>query len=722
MLTLKYLDNGGAHISEGHPERSMLYRYGILARDGDAASAGVCAVVGDTVIVHAKREVRITVERKPEYWRLVIPMGKGERFFGAGDATRKSAALRGQLIQMYIKNVVGYGPMPLFLSTDGWALMLNCTYRSIFDFGTKDPDTLTIDALGGDADFYLFRGDSLKDLLAKVTDVTGRPMILPKFAYGLTLVQNEQTDARSLLWDIRTIRDRDIPCDTMGLEPAWMSKHYDYSITKEWNKELFPLPSWKPANNSNHFTFFYPMRKMGMQLSLWLCENYDLLYEEERTAPLAEEPDFPPEAEIVDKNLAAGMRIDTITRVGEPWFEHLKKFVDNGAAAFKLDGATQVINHPDRLWAGKFKDDEVHNVYPVVLVKQMAKGFRDYTDRRLLLYTAGAYIGTQQYAATWAGDTGGGFGTVVSLLNYAMCGHSNTACDIDVDPAGLHYGFLLPWSQYFCWANWRYPWFLGEEIEDMVRFYAKLRSSLVPYIYSMAYKAYAEALPLLRPLPLMYEDDERFDDVRNAYMLGDSLYVGVFDMDLKLPRGKWVDYFTGDVYEGGGEISYQIPEGRGGALFVKEGSVLVTMVPQKYVLEKQPDYIVGVWPSKTDDSSFTLFEDDGFTYDYEKGLGCFTMIRTENTSAAGYDLVIEPRRGSFPGRPDNGHDITENSIPKISPAPAEKDMTVELHGAKPARILCAGEAVAFEAEAGRTVFTAKTADRGDRELRFEVRY
>ena len=722
MFTVTALTPYSAHITEGHPERSMLYRYGILARDTDCADAGPCTLAGDTVTLRAGREVGVTIVRKPDCWRLVIPMREGERFFGAGDSTRKSFALRGQLIQMYIKNVVGYGPMPVVYSTDGWALVLNCTYRSIFDFGTKDPGVLTIDALGGDADFYLFRGDSLKDLLAKVTKVTGRPMILPKFAYGLTFVQNEQTDARSLLWDIRTLRDRDIPCDTMGLEPAWMSKHYDYSVSKEWNKALFPLPSWKPANNSNHFTFFYPMRKMGMQLSLWLCQNYDLLYEEEKEAPLSEPSNFPPEAEIVDRNLAAGTRIDTITRVGEPWFEHLKKFVDNGAAAFKLDGALQVVNHPDRLWAEKFTDDEVHNVYPVILAKQMANGFRDYTGRRLLLYSSGAYVGTQKYAATWAGDTGGGDGTVVSLLNYAMCGHSNTACDIDVDPAGLHYGFLLPWSQYFCWANWRYPWFLGEEIEDMVRFYAKLRSSLVPYIYTMAYKAYAEALPVLRPLPLMYEGDERFDDVRNAYMLGDSLYVGVFDMDLKLPRGRWIDWFTGAVYEGGGSITYQPPEGKGGALFVKEGSILVTMVPQKYVLEKQPDYIVGVWPSRTEDCAFTLFEDDGFTYDYEQGLGCFTTIRTADTSAAGYTLVIEPRRGTYPGRPDNGHDITQNSIPKISPAPAEKDMTVELHGVKPARILCGGTDVAFTYADGKAVFTAKTAGRGDRELRFEVKY
>lgn len=77
-----------------------------------------------------------------------------------------------------------------------------------------------------------------------------------------------------------------------------------------------------------------------------------------------------------------------------PWFDHLRKFVDNGASAFKLDGAFQVNDHPDRLWGGKYFDDEVHNVYPTIYVKQMQEGFADQTDgRRACIYTACFYAG-----------------------------------------------------------------------------------------------------------------------------------------------------------------------------------------------------------------------------------------------------------------------------------------------------------------------------------------
>ena len=719
MLNLKSLGNKAYHINEGNPNRSMLYRYNILKKDTESAPDNGCTLVDDcTVLLKAKRDVKISYKKRNGYYHIEIPMSEKERFFGMGDATRDAIEMRGMKIDIDIKNVVGYGPMPVFMSTDGWAFVLNCTYRSIFNYGKDKEGVLTVDVLGGEVDYYLFTGDSLAELLSKITEITGRPMMLPKFAYGLTFVQNEQTDARSLLWDIRTIRDRNIPCDTMGLEPSWMENHYDQSVNKSWSKERFYLPHWKADNQSDHFSFFFAMRKMGMQLSLWLCENYDLLYEEDNEAAKTEENTFTPDAAILDDNFATDTRIDNITKKGEPWFEHLKKFVDNGAAAFKLDGCTQVVKHPDRLWAEKYTDDEVHNIYPVILAKQMTEGFRDYTDRRLLLYTAGAFTGTQKYAATWAGDTGGGPKTVASLLNYAMCGHSNTSCDIDIDPMGLHYGFLLPWSQYFCWANWKYPWFMDDETEETIRFYSNLRSSLIPYIYTMAHKAYATGLPIMRPLPLMFEDTTKFDQTNNAYMLGDSFYVGAFDMNLKLPEGKWIDYFTGDIYEG--DITYEIPKGKGGALFVKSGSVVVTMKPQKYVLEKQHDYIIKVYPGC--DASFALFEDDGFTYDYEKGIYAETVIETKNSTENGFDLVINPRTGSFDGRPDNGHNIWKNSIPEIKPMQPEKDMTVEIFGKKPASVTLGGTEIPFEYDGSTATFIAGTSERNGKALEYKITY
>lgn len=715
MYNFKVLNEGVYRVFKDEENNNLLTKYGILNTSGEYEDNGDLTLTENKITLNTKRLFELSVEEKKKGYILTIPLADGERLFGGGDCNRDNIMRRGSLLEINIRNVVGYGPMGIVLSTCGWALVLNCTFKTLMDLGNTKDDEIRIETFGGEVDFFLFKANSLKELIQRVTSVTGRPTLMPKFAYGLTLVENEQIDTRGLLWDIKTLRDKGIACDTIGLEPSWMSEYYDYSVNKKWSKERFYLPKWQKENSSGSYTFFYPMRKMGMKLSLWLCEDYDLIYKEENDALKEEEATYGIDAEILDANFVKPRLMDKITKHGEAWFEHLKKFVDNGASAFKLDGANQVIPHPDRLWGGKYLDEEIHNLYPVILAKQMERGFAEYTDRRLLLYSAGAFTGVQQYTATWAGDTGGGPRTAVSLMNYAMCGHSNTSCDIDVSPCGIHYGFLLPWSQYFCWSNWLYPWFLGDETENMVREYSLLRSSLIPYIYTMAHKAYETGLSILRPLSLMYEDKPEYDNVLNAYMLGDSLYVGVFDMSLTLPEGKWVDYFTGEIYQG--NIDYTPPEGKGGALFAKQGSIFVTMLPQKYVLEKSHDYVLKVYPGE--DCSFDLYEDDGLSFDYREGNYTLTPFRVENSNDDGFELAILPRVGGFSGKPDNGHDIKNNSIPYIPPMEEERDMTVSVFG-EVRSVSFEGAEIPFKKDGKYSSFVAPLKGRENKELNFKI--
>lgn len=688
--------NGIYRVNDGAYE-SMLSRYGILEDIGEeqTSSSEKFAVDGTRVKFFAKREVTIDLCESGAGFEAEIALSDGERIFGLADANRESTMIRGMNITLWKENVKCYGPMPIILSSEGWAIFFNTTYKTRFDVGCTDPDVLRMKAWGGGVDIFVFIEDSLISLVKKITCVTGRPMILPKFAYGFTVVNNEEIGVTELLEYSRLYREKDIPCDCMGLEPYWMEKYYDFSTDKKWDIKKFGIPYWHPQNTSAPGTFFHPLRRMGMQLSLWLCEDYDLLYNEEHDLEIkASKTGFHEDAEVLDKHLAsASIYQDKITKRGERWFEHLKKFVDNGASAFKLDASNQVLEHPDRLWGGKFFDSEVHNVYPVLLAKEMANGYREYTDRRLMINTSCAYVGTQKYAATWAGDTGGGPKTLVSVMNYAMCGHSNSGCDIDVNNiATMHYGFLMPWTQQNNWNSWSYPWYLGDELMNIYRFYSKLRSSLFPYIYYTAYQAHKDGVPMLRPLSLVYGESNRFDNVKNCYMLGDSLFVGAFDMHLSLPDGKWVDYFTGDVYEGGKDIDYVTPEGIGGALFVKSGAVIVTMTPQSYIMERDHEYIINVYPSEREGET-AIYEDDGYTYDYESGGCALTRINSSGVRNGSLTLCIDKRVGGFEGRPNNGHSITSNSIPKIEASKPLGELKVVIHGAHISRATLNGKEI-----------------------------
>ncbi len=662
-------------FSDAESDReSMLTRYGIL-KTGDhpdavwqeSDSRPTLFYCGATVELDPS-ECRLTVANEKvkiclqftqrlakngldQGFAITLDLDETERLFGLGDETRTMVMKRGHKADLWQANVSCYGPIPYVMSSRGWGLLVNCTYRHTYDLGAEDPSRLLVDSPKGLLDFYVFLGGTLSSTLNLYTDIAGKPLLLPKAAYGLTFVCNEEEGARELLENCRDFRREGIPCDIMGLEPGWMETHYDFSVNKKWDPTRFYIPHWNPDNQSGPWTFFASLRRMGFQLSLWLCNDYDLLWEEEKEEQTRSTRDFSGAA-INDAHLSQAIYMDTITKPGEPWFEHLKKFVDNGASAFKLDGANQTLEHPDRLWAGKYFDDEVHNVYPVLYGKQMKEGYAAYTGKRALIYSACMYAGTQRYCATWAGDTGGGYETLVSILNLGLSGHSNATCDMEANTVeGIHYGSLLPWTQLLGWRNWLHPWFLGDGLEEAFRYYTRLRSSLFWYLYSAAYEAAFTGMPMARALSLAYPDRPAYDSIMTEYMLGRSLLVGAFDSTITLPDGTWTDFWTGEECDGNTSFSYTPPENRGGALFVKAGAILPLQDWAPCLTGYRPKQLtLHLYPG---DGEFPLYEDDGETYGYQQGEYAITSLR-QSWMAEENELLfsIGKRAGSWPGMPE----------------------------------------------------------------------
>lgn len=591
----------------------------------------------------SKRSVFLDINENDEGFKIRIPITAEERLFGLGDESRDSVMKRGKKAVMWNVNVVSYGCIPFLVSSEGWGILMNCTYKHTYDLGKEKADEILIESQKGDVDFYIFLANSMKEIIGLYTDVSGKPIMLPRAAYGVNYINNDEEGARELLENCHGFRKEDIPCDIMGLEPGWMSVHYDYSTKKNWHPERFYRPYWLDDRNNSEWTFFYNLRQMGYKYTLWLCCDYDLFYHEEDYVPEAVENYAMEGADILDDHFAGNAVVmDKITIPTEPWFEHLKKFVDQGAIGFKMDAAMQVMEHPDRKWCGKYDDAEIHNLYPVILAKQMQQGYEEYTGKRTMTYTPCLYTGTQKYVATWAGDTGGGADSLVYVMNMAMCGHTNASCDMATETIeGIHSGFLMPWSEILSWRRWHQPWFLGKEREENIRYYAKLRSSLFPYIYSMSHKAAKTGLAIARPLSLMYEDMPEYDLIKNEYMFGDSMLVASFDMNITLPEGKWYDWFTGDVYNGNSKFNYQVPEGKGGALMMKEGSVIVTQPSKDYLdAEDSGIYTINVFAGGS--CEFDLIEDDGESFDYRNGGYGVTQI-TLSDIENGFKLCIAKR-------------------------------------------------------------------------------
>lgn len=568
-----------------------------------------------------------------------------EDWAGFGDQTRERLFHRGHRVRCEVSNVSSYIPVPFFMSTRGYAILVNTTCRTIFDMGAAAPDKFGWADASGRIDFYVMRGASFKELLARYLELTGRPELPPKWSFGLWYIGRTQADDTEIMNDARLFREYGIPCDVMGLEPGWMEEIYDFSTDKAWSKERFPLPDWQ--KKCDH-TFIKALKRMGYHLELWLCCDYDLSYEEERRAgavreerqerqlPLCEEENrtaaareletpgtgsFCDEADL-DTHFSAPLLADKLTKPEEAWFHHLEKFVDWGADFFKQDGANQVCFHPDRLWKGaEMHDDEMHNLYPLLYARQMNEGFRKYTGRRPLVFTVAGWTGFQHYCGTWTGDTGGRIETLGAMLNTALVGHSFCTNDMEVaQPEGVHFGYLLPWSQINSWTYFRMPWLQGAKLLAMHQDYARLRSRLIPYLYSSAYQSCRSGVPMLLPLMLEFPDDAACREIRHEYLLGRDLLVTVYKHDLHLPEGSWRDLWTGREYAAGELRDFRWPENRGGGLFLRSGAIVPLKPVSNYVGETADDTIeLLLYPGSAEHSRTVLYDDDGVSFAYRDG-------------------------------------------------------------------------------------------------------
>lgn len=587
-----------------------------------------------------------------EGFDLSFGLEQGEKLYGMGDVTRDRLNKHGFMKKIWVVNVGCYVPIPFLMSDKGWGLLINTTWRHYIDAGCKQEENLHIWSDGGTLDYYLFAGSSLGEILDAYTEISGKPVMLPAWAYGLTFVCNQQANAREMMDDGLNFRREGIPCDVLGLEPGWMENYYDASIQKDWHHDRFYIPPW---DGQGQYTFLSAAKRMGFKTSLWLCCDYDFsYYEEEQLGNRIQSSDEVPEryADDFEQDQTfghAGIRMDKITDPNQPWFEHLKKFVDQGVSAFKLDGAYQINAHPDRLYGNGMTDVEMHNMYPTLYNKQMSQGFSEHTGKRAMVYSSGGYTGIQQYSATWAGDTGGGAKPLVSMLNHGMSGHTNTSCDMDIiTPEGIHFGFFQSWSQVCSWAYWRHPWLLDKKTKQVFRDYTKLRYRLFPYIYSTAHIASATAMPIMRAMPLAFPEYDGADQCLNQYMFGENFLVGAFTNEIYLPEGIWYDYWTGEKTTGGQTMQANYPADKGGPLYVKAGAIIPLCEEMDFIGEKPMDSIT-LQIFDGPQGAFTLYEDDGETYRYQNGEYATTDISftSENGSLA-LSLKTE---GSYEGMP-----------------------------------------------------------------------
>ena len=592
----------------------------------------VDGIIGDTNYANvASNSVKAKIPYESSV--LEISLAIDERFYGGGSTSRKNIQHRGSALRMWATYQKTEIPMPFLMSSNGWGIFNNTTLLNYFDIGRFQKDKLLLYNTGGDMDFYLMLGSSMDEVINLYTTITGKPYLLPKWTYGLAFGGNTMEDQFDIMNDAVRFRDEKIPCDIFWLEPQWMAKNYDFSTSKNWNFDKFPAePFWDvkrfPKTESKTL-FISKLHGLGFKLALWLCIDQDLSIEEEDH--LAEKTGKPQSGQ-------------------EHWFPHLTKFIDQGVDGFKLDPGRTLDEHPDRKYYNAYTDKEMHNLNQVLLPKQMYETFRNHKGIRSFHHYCGGYAGTQHWGASTSGDNGGGKNALFDQLNLGLSGFVNTSADVmevDDNKAGIHLGFFLPWVQVNSWYSLHHPWYLKPIEKETFRFYAQLRNSLFPYIYSAALQGSQTGMPILRAMPLVFPEDRKVDNTIYQYMFGENLLVGVFSDSIYLPKGVWTNFWTSEKYNGGKTVHCKVPENRGGLLFIRGGAIIPCQKPMQYIGEYKVDtLIVKVFPETQ--STYTLWEDDGRSFDYENGKIAKTHFDCINNDKE-TDLIISPRQGSYSG-------------------------------------------------------------------------
>ncbi|WP_158606925.1 TIM-barrel domain-containing protein [Paenibacillus ginsengarvi] len=633
----------------GFPE-SPLVRYQLVNADKRPGDESFCVEYGDATVIRAGRAT-LQIDRIDGQLSLSGPDGRerlrtccspwsgsasgfGARFslradealYGLGNVVPERLNRRGLRVSMRAEqNLWASAPIPFLMSSEGWAVMVNTTWQHTFDIGAAADDILSIEGPAGELDLFLFAGEGYAELLDAYTDVAGKPQLLPIWMYGLNFCPRVKSTARDVLEDAIKFRRSGTPCDLIGLSADWMETVNDFSTAKRWHPERFPTST---NDLLRQVSFIGILHKQGFKLSLTLGCDHDLtLHEERQAAGITDgEPDDPEEA----------------------WYDHLRKFVDDGIAAFVLSLRSPMFNYPDRIWGNGMTSPELHNLYPVLLGKQMFAGYRDQTGKRPVIHIEKGYLGMQQFVASTAGTFYNAKHAIAAILNYGLSGHVNTSTNMHlITREGIHADFLLAWSRIHSQDHFHHPDFLELPLQELFRRYARLRYRLLPYLYAAAFVAARTGMPITRAMPLMYPDDRNCRELSEQYMLGDSLLVAVYTDQVYLPEGGWFDYWTGERYSGPQRIAYTVPPGAGGPLFVRAGAIVPMWPQMDHVGQLRVETLtLDIYPGPN--GEFVLYEDDGATFDYLDGRFTRTTLTCE-ASLETTTVRISRREGEYAG-------------------------------------------------------------------------
>lgn len=454
-----------------------------------------------------------------------------------------------------------YKNIPFYLSDRGYGVFVNHPERVEFEVGTEQVSKVGFSVEGESLDYFLMGGASMKDVLMRYTDLTGKPAMTPAWSFGLWLSTSFTTDydEKTVMSFIDGMEERGIPLSVFHFDCCWMREfHWTDFI---WDERVFPDPEGMLAR----------IKAKGIRICVWInpyiAQESALFDEGMEKGYFIRRPNgdvwqwdmWQPGLAIVDFTNAEAVR----------WYQQgLERLLDMGVDCFKTDFGERIPTQA--VYANGADPRKMHNFYTYlynqavyeVLVKKRGQ-------EEAMVFARSATVGGQKFPVHWGGDCWSNYESMAESLrgglSLTLSGFGYWSHDIggfeqqstaDVYKRWAAFGLLSTHSRLHGSTSYRVPWVYDEEAVEVVRFFTGLKLELVPYLYEQAQKTSRTGIPLMRAMALEYEEDPNCRYLDRQYMLGDSLLVApIFNdqgiAEYYLPQGEWVNYLTGERARGG---------------------------------------------------------------------------------------------------------------------------------------------------------------------------
>ena len=543
-----------------------------------------------------------------------------------------------------------------------------------------------------DMDYYFIAGKDMDEVISGYRTLTGKAPVYPKWVLGFWQSRERYQSSKDIEENMKKFRDLKIPVDNIVQD--WNYWKLDSWGSHEFEAARYPNPqAMLDSVHALHGRFM---------ISVWpkfydTVKNYKELDAKGWMYHQAIKDD------IHDWLGFRGSFYDAYDAGARKMFwrqmdENLYTKYKFGIDAWWMDASEPNVRDCTPMWYRKALSGptalgtatEYFNAYSIVNADAIYNGQRSVNpNQRVFLLTRSGFAGEQRYStATWSGDIATRWedmrAQMTAGLNYSMAGlpfwgmdqggfcveNRYVAAQQEFDKTGKENADLKEWrelqarwNQFGCFvplyrAHGQWPlrevWNIAPADHPAYKTivaYDKLRYRLMPYLYSMAGMVHLKDYTMMRGLVMDFNGDEKVLDIKDQWMFGSALMacpVGEYQKysrEVYLPKQKgWYDFYTGAYHAGGQTIVADAPFDKI-PVFIPEGAILPIGPEMQWSDEKKPELIdLYVYAGK--DGSYTLYEDEGTNYNYEKGKYAVIDFKYDD---ARKQVTIGARKGSFDG-------------------------------------------------------------------------